>query len=1619
MESNSASVVHSNAFNFGEFVSGGVDPRTGMYTCAFSLGKLHSADLNGPELALSLGFNPLNQVDAGFGFGWSLTMTHYDLRSKVMTLASGERYKAVETSTGLKFKEMKLQTARVIVTGTGRYEVRYKDGRRELLKVQAGTQIAVVEKMVAANGVAITLKYASFNQFPLLTEVSDAKRCLLRIARNAGQVTLTRHPDTPSSSDYKLILKNSRVTAIKLPVGNGWDLEYEVIDEASYLRRVVNPLRGVEIIRYKRQGHHFVNGVERTLPFVIAHDIYPGRQQPRLCKAYTYSDHNFLGQGLIPSRDNEGDPLYLAPGNYVYSSDEKLVVNGKVHTRIHRTYNKFHLLVAEVTTCGDAQTTTATEYHCSVARPFNEQPAQFRMPKVQTLTYLDRRTQKKREETTVTEFDGEGNLLKYVEPSGVTTVSEFYPASGGDNCPEDPLGFTRFQKKRTVTAATAGGHSTVTYYDYALHPALEGAVLASVVPVEERYFELVEGVEVLRSKTARRYLNAPDDPLKHGAMEEQSITRNDKKTCTTFTYELEGSRLRVKSCTRGFDGALQNSEKVLSTLTGLQLSEVGVDGEHIEHEYDAIGRAVCKTVARGTPYAAFTRWAYMAATKQQPATMVTTDPAGGEQRVTYDGLERVITVQEKDCDHPDKDGVIQTRTLYCALHDSAGHKVKVTLTDWRDSESFPVITRYEFDSWGQVCKTLHADGRIEHSETDPVGRQQTYWLQGMGKTVTVVNAFGKPLSVERFNLNNRSLGKTAYTYDGLGRTTSETDPVGNATRYEYDVFDRMIRSVLPDASEVVTDYADHSDEALPVGITVYPGDGPGRTTRETDPVGLPAAGDVVTDSTGRTEEALPVGIKVNGKVLGRQTYDGLNRLTESTVGGRKSQAGYEAGFTQPQWHKSADGKKTEFTYLRDLGGLLTERKAGALLTTITYDPVNGHPLTCAEGGRERRFSYYPSGRVKSETTNYGSISKATSFTYSLEGKPITHVDVLGSLRRSEYDDHGRLRSTLQGSLTTEFHYNVLTGMLEWTKTEETSIKRQMTTRFAYDDIGREIRRTFEVKGQPDQTLNSTYTLAGKLAQRVSRRGTQVLRDEQFVYDARGRLIQYDCAGTQKPRDPYGKEIVQQTFTFDALDNLLTVQTRFPLGMNLTTFSYDNPDPVQLSAVKHSHVDYPPAVTLEYDANGRMIKDDQARTLAYDAFGRLEQLTGAGGSVIRGYHYDGFDQLVELSQPNTATAQRYYHDERVINEIGGENSSSVVRHGGLLVGQQQLGLNPGTQLFGTDQQQSVLAELGEAHLSDCAYSPYGHRPAEGGLFSLAGFNGEQLDRATGLYLLGNGYRAYSPTLMRFLSPDSMSPFGGGGLNAYAYCLGDPVNRVDPTGHISWQSILGIGLSVLGIVASVLTMGTASPWAVAALGLAVASGLTGIANELVSHYAPDSPAGEVLGWISAGLGLASLGTGLAAGAKAAVNAGRKLASAFQSGLSGRGAGKAGKALVKGKGAKAAAKAKGTTANASAPEGAETKWTLVRPKDKHNYLRIEGRKADEAKAEMFMKYIEEGHSPSSAATHFDMRYEPFHGPSTATAKPMHAYLSRGDRIYLVENTDDRIATIKSIGSHAKEKK
>jgi RHS repeat-associated protein len=118
------------------------------------------------------------------------------------------------------------------------------------------------------------------------------------------------------------------------------------------------------------------------------------------------------------------------------------------------------------------------------------------------------------------------------------------------------------------------------------------------------------------------------------------------------------------------------------------------------------------------------------------------------------------------------------------------------------------------------------------------------------------------------------------------------------------------------------------------------------------------------------------------------------------------------------------------------------------------------------------------------------------------------------------------------------------------------------------------------------------------------------------------------------------------------------------------------------------------------------------------------------------------------------------------------------------------------------------------------------------YSLSGFNGQRPDPVSGHSHLGNGYRAYSPALGRFAAPDSWSPFGAGGINPYAYCAGDPVNRADPSGHFSLGQGIGIVLGVLaGIALSALTEGLALGPALSLLANVVGDAAIGAGSELV--------------------------------------------------------------------------------------------------------------------------------------------------------------------------------------------
>lgn len=112
---------------------------------------------------------------------------------------------------------------------------------------------------------------------------------------------------------------------------------------------------------------------------------------------------------------------------------------------------------------------------------------------------------------------------------------------------------------------------------------------------------------------------------------------------------------------------------------------------------------------------------------------------------------------------------------------------------------------------------------------------------------------------------------------------------------------------------------------------------------------------------------------------------------------------------------------------------------------------------------------------------------------------------------------------------------------------------------------------------------------------------------------------------------------------------------------------------------------------------------------------------------------------------------------------------------------------GGVFLATDTAGSVMGSSYAPSMS-LVYDAYGHGLPIGPDAPLLRFNAALLN-SVNVYLLGNGARTYSPALRRFFSPDALSPFGNGGCNAYSYCSGDPINRIDSTGR-AWEFLKSV-------------------------------------------------------------------------------------------------------------------------------------------------------------------------------------------------------------------------------------
>ncbi|MFJ4375658.1 RHS repeat domain-containing protein [Pseudomonas japonica] len=1367
--------VSSNAFNFPGFVKSSVDPRTGQYTVNIELPELKGNALAGPDLPLALAFNPLNLIDSGFGLGWDLRLSQYVPDTGMLSLFSGDSFKVTGSDIEPDIPERKIYNFRFFDDGNGIYRLVHKSGLVEILKTSGsqGKRVALPASIHSPLGHRLTLEYDTFNGYQCLSRVSDQGGDLLRILRDDFSVKIRLPPfsDDDEGNSFVLQLTGRRVMKVVLPTPElaSWRFSYGQFFGKSCITEVHTPLGGRETLEYGDQGHPFPGKSGRSnLPRVTRHRLYPEFNQPMMEIDYSYSEENFLGYNSGISWDDNGtDQLYKVHPGYVYTSTAAYRVDEKIVRTVHRIYDRFHLQTLEEIQQNDNVKQIATRYFTE-DRPFEQQPRRFQLPSsTETRWRHAKNPTLARNDIAHTEFDDYGNLISETREDGVRLTHLYYKAEGEDGCPADPDGFVRNIKETRIAPpqnARDGEPELVTRFRYKALAPLAGApnnpmllkCREDTVAVRGEEEELLNHSEIF-------YFEDPADDLLHGRRQRLDFTVKDATGVTTFTYSRERNErlaedvLRTVETFTAFDDSSRTLTRHQSLVHGELLLDDDENAVEVLCRYDRFRRLVEEVVAPGSDVQVSRHHDHvLVASHGQQATQTTTDVRGVQTRIRVDGLGRPVAME-----HAHAGGWLQ---IYSARYDALGQLIAETRSDWLDGEEMPLTTGYEYDDWGRVWRTTRPDGVIEVSEISPFGDGgdlQRTWLESGGQarltsqlTVTQFNAFDKPDWIERLDEQEQCIARQAFFYDGYAHCTRHEQVLQETTLttlYEYDVHGRVERTHLPDRTVIERDFDRHSTGELSTAMRVIPANALEPTV-----------------------------------CVGEQQFDGLERLAWRSVGPRRESYDYEGGKSLVRQRTTPAGECVDYHYKVNLSEQPDQISVPGNTATYGFDPRDASLTLASNAQGNREYYYNAAGHLEREVwLDSSGQSHETTYETSLFGLPL-RVEHDQALTTYLYDGSGRVRQMTQGQLQADFDFDLL-GRPRCTTTRDLDSGDTLVSKNEYDSLGRVELRSLCLNDQPPRTIRHVWREDDQLCERHQEMAGRSLLLETFTYDLRGRLGRYTCSGERLPSDRYGNEISSQLFLFDALDNIKRCVTAFASGkQDVAVFTYADEDPCQLRNVRHSLTEagYPGSQDFSYDADGNLLNDELGQHLRYDNLGRLLEVTSADGQrSMGGYRYDGHQHLLASREGDAPETLRFYEGYDLSFTVQDNTRTLCFSHEGVPLGQQQLDDHERTLLLLTDASPSVIGESIKAGLRETVYGVYGELQDERRLQSLLAFNGEPRESTSGWYLLGRGYRAYNPGLMRFHSPDSQAPFEDGGVNPYVYCLGNPVRFHDPSGHRS--------------------------------------------------------------------------------------------------------------------------------------------------------------------------------------------------------------------------------------------
>ena len=779
-------------------------------------------------------------------------------------------------------------------------------------------------------------------------------------------------------------------------------------------------------------------------------------------------------------------------------------------------------------------------------------------------------------------------------------------------------------------------------------------------------------------------------------------------------------------------------------------------------QYDCLGRVTQAT----NPDSTYSSMSY------DDWIVTATDENGHYKTYYYDAYQRLIQVDEHNqgstytttyeydilgsltmlTDH-----LVNTTNI---IYDSLGRKIQMDDPDMG-------TWSYEYDNTGNLTKQIDAAGQELEFSYDAINRLIQKTIQATQTVTYEYDDSAKDYCIGRLSKVIYEAGQTEFFYDNLGReieSVKTVDAIDYTVERTYDVLDRLVNLIYPDAEVVTYTYNPQGIEAV-IGSATYISNidysatsqitkieyGNGTATEYSyDPQTLRLAHLTTSDQQLSTIQDLQYSFDSIGNILGitdnvntgTQTfaYDDLNRLT---------------------YANGASYGVVDYSY-DSIGNILT--KGNLILDYNSPRPHAVSSYTDSSTGHTVNFTYDDNGNLSNRTNQQ--TNEQTNYYYDFESH-LTKVEQV-------YPEGSIIEATLQ--FEEGWNFFCLPVIPD-------------------NPLISDIFQGFEVGTDYDQ-ISSYDPNAGEFEHYV---GDPLFDEFNTLEYGKGYVIYVNnpqgidvtvTGTTPEPQDislsagwnliPY--PYLSKRSTQQALGNLVFgVDYDLVLSYNSDTGEFEE-YPGSLTELQPNKSYYlhclqdttwqlePLSRTTDfyYDGDGGRVKRvseiDEGQTTFY--IGSLyEKITYDNPQIptkLKKHVFAGANRVCTNELTNQQTNQLYYHGDHL-------GSSNVI----------------------TDETGNQVALY--------EYRPFGEVSFQSGTYTTDIKYTGKIQDDTGLYYYGARY--YDPVIGRFISPDSIvqAPQDPQALNRYAYCRNNPVKYVDPTGY-GFLDFLG---KVLGIIAAVVT------------------------------------------------------------------------------------------------------------------------------------------------------------------------------------------------------------------------